>query len=245
MVFAAFKPYKELVSSRDLLPHTWTLQNYEEILTRVNFVDAFRNSIVQATTVTVATLFTSATLGYVFAKYRFRGKEILFTVILSTMMVPFAVVMVPLYMTIADFGLLDRLGGIIVTGLFSAFGIFMMRQFMESIPFDLIDAARIDGASEDRIFFMIVLPLSTTSLAALAVFVFLSNWDSYLWPMVVLTSPDKQTLPLVLAGLRNLWWTRYELWSAGSMLTVMPVMIIYAFASKYFIRGLAMTGLKA
>jgi multiple sugar transport system permease protein len=132
-----------------------------------------------------------------------------------------------------------------VTGFFSTFGIFMMRQFMESIPFELIDAARIDGASEWRIFFRLVLPMSTAPMAALAVFIFLGNWDGYLWPLVVLNSPDKQTLPLVLAGLRSLYWTRYEMWATGSMLTVTPVMIIYAFASRYFIQGIAMTGLKA
>jgi multiple sugar transport system permease protein len=160
------------------------------------------------------------------------------------MMVPFAVVLVPLYITIAHMGLANRLGGIIITGICSTFGIFMLRQFMETIPFELIDAARIDGASEWRIFFTIMLPMSTAPMAALGVFTFLGNWDSFLWPLIVLNSPDKQTLPLVLAGLRNLWWTRYDMWSAGSMLTVVPVMTIYSFASKYFIQGIAMTGLK-
>ena len=246
MIFASLKPFKELVESRALLPQTWTLRNYEEILDRVNFVAAFRNSLVSAISVTVVSVFTSAVMGFIFSKYRFVGKELLFTIILSTMMVPFAVVMVPLYITIArSFGLADQLGGIIVTGFYTAFGIFLMRQFMESIPFELIDAARIDGASEWRIFFTLVLPMSMSPMSALAVFVFLANWDSFLWPLIVLNSQDKQTLPLVLAGLRNLWWTRYEMWAAGSMLTVIPVMIIYSFASRYFIRGIAMTGLKA
>lgn len=245
MVFASLKPFKELVESRDLLPHTWTLRNFEEILSRVNFIAAFRNSIISAVSVTVVSVFTSSIWGYIFSKYRFPGKEILFIIVLSTMMVPFTVVLVPLYVTIAGFGLVDQLGGIIVTGFYTAFGIFMMRQFMESIPFELIDAARIDGASEWRIFFMLVLPMSLSPMSALAVFVFLGNWESYLWPLVVLQSLDKQTLPLVLAGLRNLWWTRYEMWSAGSILSVVPVMIIYSFASRYFIRGIAMTGLKA
>lgn len=245
MVFASLKPFKELVESKDLLPHTWTLRNFEEILSRVNFIAAFQNSIISAVSVTVVSVFTSSIWGYIFSKYRFPGKEILFIIVLSTLMVPFTVVMVPLYVTIADFGLADQLGGIIVTGLYTAFGIFMMRQFMESIPFELIDAARIDGASEWRIFFRIVLPMSLSPISALAVFVFLNNWESFLWPLIVLNSLDKQTLPLVLAGLRNLWWTRYEMWAAGSILSVVPIMIIYSFASRYFIRGIAMTGLKA
>ena len=159
-------------------------------------------------------------------------------------MVPFSVILIPLYIRIADIGLSNSLGGIIVTGLWSTFGIFMMRQFMETIPFELLDAARIDGASEWRIFFQIVMPLATAPMAALGVFTFLANWDSYLWPLVVLNSPEKQTIPLILAGLRSLYWTRYDMWAAGSMLTVVPVMIIYAFASKWFIRGIAMTGIK-
>ncbi|CAN5834272.1 carbohydrate ABC transporter permease [soil metagenome] len=244
MILASFKNFKELVSSTNFLPEVWTLNNYSEIISRVNFPVAFVNSTISAASVTAVTLFTSAALGYIFAKYRFWGKEQLFAVLLSTIMVPFAVVLVPLYITITGLGLANSLGGIIITGLWSTFGIFMLRQFMETIPFELIDAARIDGASEWRIFLQIIIPLSGAPLAALAVFAFLGNWDSYLWPLVVLSSPEKQTLPLGLAGLRNLWWTRYEMWSAGSMLTVIPVMLVYAFASKYFIRGIAMTGIK-
>lgn len=245
MIFASFKTFKDLVSSTQMLPQVWTLNNYIEIASRINFPVAFLNSMIAATAVTVFTLLTSAALGYIFAKYRFWGKEKLFLLLLSTMMVPFAVVLVPLYLTITGFGLANSLGGIIITGLWSSFGMFMLRQFMETIPFELIDAARIDGASEWRIFLQIILPLSGAPLAALAVFTFLGNWDSYLWPVVVLSSPDRQTLPQVLAGLRNLWLTRYEMWSAGSMLTVFPVMVVYALASQYFIRGIAMTGLKA
>jgi multiple sugar transport system permease protein len=245
MFFASFKTFKDLVSSPGMLPKVWTLNNYIEISGRVNFPFAFLNSTIAATTVTAATLLTSAALGYVFAKYRFWGKDAIFFLLLATMMVPFAVVLVPLYLTITSLGLSNHLGGIIITGLWSSFGMFMMRQFMETIPSELIDAARIDGASEWRIFVQIILPLSGAPLAALGIFAFLANWDSYLWPLVVLNSPERQTLPLILAGLRNLWWTRYEMWSAGSMLTVIPVMIIYAVASRYFIRGIAMTGMKA
>lgn len=242
--FGSFKPFKELVSSQALLPQTWTLNSYREIFNRAHFLDAAQNSAIAAISVTAATLFTSAALGFVFAKYRFWGKEQLFTLLLSTMMVPFAVILIPLYITVSGMGLGNSLSGIIVTGLWSTFGIFMMRQFMETIPNELIDASRIDGASEWRIFLQIVLPLATAPLAALAVFTFLGNWDSYLWPLVVLNSPEKQTIPLILAGLRSMYWTRYDMWSAGSMLTVVPVMLLYAFASKWFIRGIAMTGLK-
>jgi multiple sugar transport system permease protein len=245
MFFSSFKSYTELTSGKSLLPKVWTLANYQAIIHRVGFAQAFWNSTVVATVVTLAVLLTSSLAAYVFAKYRFWGKDQLFTVVLSTMMVPFAVVLVPLYVTIADMGLANKLGGITITGLFSTFGIFMMRQFMESIPGELIDAGRIDGASEWWIYARVILPLSGAPLSALAVFTFLGNWDSYLWPLVVLTSPKTQTLPLVLAGLRSLYWERYDLWTAGSMLTVAPVMLLYSLAQKQFIRGIALSGLKA
>jgi multiple sugar transport system permease protein len=244
MVFSSFKHYKELVESTDLLPQVWTLDNYSEIIHRVNFLVAVENSVIAAVSVTVASVFTSAAVGFVFAKYRFPGKEILFSVLLSTMMIPFAVVLIPLYVFIADIHLIDTLPGIIVTGLWSTFGIFLLRQFMESLPTELLDAARIDGASEFRIFAQVVIPLSGAPLAALATLTFLGNWDSFLWPTIVLSSPEKQTIPIVLNGLRSLYWSRYDMWTAGAMLTVVPVMVIYAFASRHFIRGIAMTGLK-
>lgn len=242
--FGSLKPFRELVSSKDLLPHVWTLTAYEQILGRINITDAFKNSIVVALVVTAVSLFTSSALGYVFAKYQFPGKDLLFLVIVATLMVPFIVLLVPLYITIADAGLVNTLPGVIVTSLWTSLGIFMMRQFMDSIPSELIDAARIDGAGEWYIYRRIIVPLSTAPLAALGVLVFLGSWDNFLWPTTVLTSPENQTVPLLLSGLRSLHFGRYDLWSAGSMLTVIPVMIVYLFASRYFIRGVAMTGLK-
>ena len=245
MFFGSFKSYVELTSGESLVPQVWTVDNYRAIIFRANFPQAFWNTTVVSLVVTGCVVLTSAAAAYVFAKYRFWGKEQLFIVILSTMMVPFAVVLVPLYVTIADIGLYNKLGGVIVPVLFSTFGIFLMRQFLEGIPSDLIDAGRIDGASEWWIFSRIIIPLSTAPMAALAVFTFLFNWDNFLWPSVVLTSPKSQTLPLVLAGLRSLYLERYDMWSAGSMLTVAPVMLLYAVAQKQFIRGITMTGLKA
>jgi len=244
MLFASFKKYRELVTSPDLLPHVWTLDNYREVFGRLHLADAVANSVVIAVTTTVTVLLTSAMMGYVFAKYRFYAKELLFATLLATMMVPFAVVLVPLYIFIADIGAADSVGGIILPGLWSTFGIFLMRQFMETIPSELLDAARIDGASEWRIFAQLVVPLSGAPLAALGIIHFLGSWDSFLWPSIVLTSPETQTLPVMLNGLKSLYWTRYDMWIAGSMLTIVPVMLIYAFASKQFVRGIAMTGMK-
>lgn len=242
--FGSFKRFRELVESSELLPRVWTLDNYIEILTRQHFVTAFINSAVVAISVTTASLVTSAVLGFIFAKYRFRGREAIFTLLISTLMVPFVVLLVPLYVTVSDLGLINSIGGVIVISLWTSFGIFMMRQFMEAVPSELLDAARIDGAAEWRIFAQIAIPLVAAPIGALGVFVFLDSWDSFLWPQTVLASPENQTLPLVLAGLKSLYWTRYDLWSAGSMLTVIPVMILYAFASRYFIRGITLGGVK-
>ncbi|HEV8635568.1 MAG TPA: carbohydrate ABC transporter permease [Chloroflexota bacterium] len=244
MVFGSFKPFRELTTSLDLLPREWTLMNYQAILNRVNFLSAFRNNVVYAGSTTLAVLLTSSLAGYVFAKYRFWGKDLLFAAIISTMMIPFSVVLIPLYVFMAEIGAINTLWGLVLPSVWSAFGIFLLRQFMETIPSELLDAARIDGASEPRIFAQIVLPLTGAPLVALAIVHFLATWDNLLWPSVVLSSPDTQTLPIVLAGLRSLYWNRYDIWMAGSMLTVVPVMAIYAFASGQFIRGVAMTGMK-
>jgi multiple sugar transport system permease protein len=244
MVFGSFKEYKELTSSMALLPQTWTLDNYDQIIGRVNFLNAFRNSVIIAVIQTFSVLLTSSAAGFVFAKYRFPGKEILFTMILATMMIPFAVVLIPLYIFMSDIGAMDQLTGIILPGMWSAFGIFLLRQFMEGVPSELLDAARIDGSSEWRIYSQIMIPLCGAPMAALAILIFLGSWDSFLWPSLVLSSPENQTIPLVLAGLRSLFLSRYDLYMAGSMLTVFPVMLIYLFASKHFIRGVALTGLK-
>jgi len=244
MAFGSLKPYKELTTSMDLLPHEWTLENYAQIIGQVNFLTAFRNSVLVAILTTLAVLLTSSLVGYVFASYRFPLKEALFALLLATLMVPFAVTLIPLYIFVSDIHLVDTLAAVIVTGLWSTFGIFLLRQFMESIPQELLSAARIDGASEWRIYSQIVLPLSGAPLAALAILNVLGSWDSFLWPSVVLNSPNNLTIPLVLAGLKSLYWSRYDLWTAGAMLTVIPVMLVYLFASKQFIRGIALTGVK-
>jgi len=151
---------------------------------------------------------------------------------------------IPLFIAMSDLELVNTLRGVIITGLCSTFGIFLMRQTIEAIPNDYIDAARIDGASEGWIFREVIIPLSAAAISTLFVFVFLGNWDSYMWPSILLKSPDRQTLPIIIAGMRSLYVKRYQLWAAGSMLTVIPVMILFTLAQKQFIGGLALTGLK-
>lgn len=243
-IFASFKQFHDLVSSVNVLPRVWTLHSYQVVLGLSGLWSGFRNTIIVTGSVTIISVFTSTIAGYVFAKYNFWGKNVLFGVLLATLMVPFAVLMIPLYLTISGFGLNNSLGGVIITGLFSTFGIFMMRQFMFSVPNELIDSARIDGASEWRIFFQHIIPLSASPMAALAVFIFLGSWNDFLWPSIVLTTQDRQTLPLVLYGLQGYFWTQYDYLITAAVLSVIPLMIVYIFASKYMIRGIAMTGLK-
>ncbi len=243
MFLDSFKTLQDLTNNL-WLPHPWTLANFQEIVTRANFARALLNSILVAVPRVILALIMSAALGYIFAKYHFPGRDVLFAILLATMMVPFVVLLIPLYVTLSDFHLVNKLSALVVVAAFSTVGTFILRQSIHSIPDDLLDAARMDGASEFWIYARLILPLSSAPLAALAVFTFLFSWDDYLFPSIVLTDPTIQTLPLVLAGLRNIFWSRYELFSAGAMLTVAPVMLLYSFMQKQFIRGITLTGMK-
>jgi multiple sugar transport system permease protein len=242
MAFASFKTYLDLANNPGW-PNPWVLDNYVQIWLRGGFPQAILNSISVAAPRVIFGCLTSAAVGYVFAKYHFTGRDVLFTMIIATLMLPFAVILVPLYVTLADLGMVNNLYGLIMFGVFNTFGIFLLRQTIRGIPDELLEAARIDGAGEAWIFTRIILPLSGAPLAALAVVTFLGSWDDFLLPSIVLTDPGVKTLPLVLAGLRSLYWERYELFAAGSMLTVVPVMILYTILQKQFVRGIAMTGL--
>jgi multiple sugar transport system permease protein len=193
---------------------------------------------------TASVVITSTAAGYVFAKYSFPAKESIFTAILSTMMVPFAVIVIPLFVTMSNLHLVDNLLGILLTSIVSAFGIFLMRQSVETIPDDYVDAARIDGASEAWIFAHVIVPLSKASMSTLGVFIFLGNWDNYLWPSILLRSESQRTLPVIIAGMRSLYQVRYQIWSAAGMLTVVPVMVLFTLAQKQFVAGLTLAGLK-
>jgi len=230
--------------SPKLFPPAFTLDNYRVIVEKANFLGAFRNSVLVAVPTVLSVILTSSAAGYCFAKYNFRGKELLFTLFLSTMMIPFAAVVIPLFLTMRDLSMIDTLQGLITTGLCSTFGIFLMRQTIESIPNDYIDAARVDGAGEAWILFRVIMPLSKPAIATLAVLTFLGSWDSYMWPSVLIRSTENQTLPMFLSGLRSMFFERYGVWSAGSMLTVIPTMILFILFARSFVKGLALGGLK-
>lgn len=243
----AFKSRAEVLR----FPPTWwpqqpTLEHWRSLtnLSVGSFPLFFRNSIFLAVTITLLVLLTSAMAGYIFAKLPFRGRETLFWLVLSMMMIPFTVSIIPLYGMMVQIGWANTYWALIIPIAFEPFGIFLMRQFMQNLPNELLDAARIDGAGEFGIFFRIVLPLSTAALSALAIFTFLRQWDSFLWPLVVLNDPQLYTLPLGLAQFRGRFGTDVGGTAAASIVTVVPVLAVYLLAQKQFVEGIALTGLK-
>lgn len=238
MALGSFKTYADLISRPSLPPNPFTLANYQEIFLRTPFGSALVNSLIVAIVKVLLTCITSLLLGYIFAKYKFWGKSILFGILLSTMLIPFTAILVPLYLTLSNLGLLNSLSGLIAIGIFSTFGTFLMRQWISGIPDAYIEAARVDGAGEWRIIFRIIAPMAGAPLAALAIFTFLGSWDDFLFPGVILSDPEVKTIPLALNGLKSLFWERYEIFCAGAMVTVIPVMILYALLQKHFVSGL-------
>ncbi len=246
MFITSFKPREEIL----LFPPTWwpqqpTIENYYLSKLRVgNFPIFFRNSLFVATTITLLTLFTSALAGYLFAKHQFKGRDLIFLAVLSMLVIPFNISIIPLYALIVDLNWNNTYWALIIPSAFSPFGIFLMRQFMHTIPTELIDAARIDGASEFGIFFRIILPLSTAPLAALGIFTFIMQWDDFLWPLVIIDDPALYTLPLGLSQLRGRFGSDIGQLAAASTMTVLPVLIVYILAQRRFIEGITLTGLK-
>jgi multiple sugar transport system permease protein len=246
-VATSFKPQAEIVA----YPPTWfpqnpTLEHWISLgdLSTGSFPIFFRNSILLSTTVTVLVLFTSAITGYVFAKLNFRGRDKLFYSVLAMMVVPFSITLIPSYALMVKFGWIDSYWALIVPILFNPFGIFLMRQFMHTIPDELLDAARIDGASEYQIFFKIIIPLCKSGLAALGIFEFVAQWDSFLWPLVILQDVNKYTIPLGLAQFRGLTGIHVGPLCAAATAAVIPVLIVYFFAQKSFIEGITLSGMR-
>ena len=243
-VLASLKTRGEIFDATQWLPATPQWSNYTEALTSAPFGRYFLNSTFIAIARTISTLFLASLAGYGFARYDFWGRRVLFVAILSTMMVPFQVIMVPLYILVRDLGWLNTYHGIIVPGALSAFGVFLMRQFIQGIPGELLDAARIDGASEFGIYWRIVLPLARPALSALAIFTFLEGWNSLLWPLIVITDTELRPLTLGLAEFQTQYTTDYPLLMAASVTAVLPVLLLFAFLRREFVRGIVMTGLK-
>ena len=223
-------------------PNGWTLDNYGAAfnfsIPPYTFKTDYLHSMIVACSVMAASVVTSTLAGYVLATYRFRGKETLFILLILTFMVPFTVIFIPLYITVVNLGMANSLTALIVTGLWSPLGILLMRQFIEGIPTDLFEAARLDGASEARIVAQVVVPLSTSAIGVLAIYTFMHSWDDFLWPVVVLHSAADWTLPL-LADLFNYNAFPLPFVLAVAMLTMLPVLIVYSIVARFFIHGIS------
>jgi ABC-type glycerol-3-phosphate transport system permease component len=213
------------------LKHYITIFNDKDIPLERNVL----NSIVVSLARVFITLFTSSFAGYIFAKYHFKGKDLAFGVMLLQIMIPFQVIMVPSYLLIVRFGLIDSLWALIVPSMVDAYGIFMMKQFIESMPAELMDAARIDGASEFGIYSRIILPQMGPPLASLGIFTFMYTWNDYLWPLIVLTSPEKRTLPLLLVWFQTQHVSNQGLVLAASILTLIPIFFVYIFLQRWIV----------
>jgi multiple sugar transport system permease protein len=211
----------------------------------VNIVVASLNSLLVALLSTAGALFTSSLAGYAFARLSFPVKGPLFVALLATMMIPFEVILVPLFIQFDRFGLLNSYAALILPHVVSVFGIFLMRQFMQGIPRDLEDAARVDGASVWQVYYQVVLPLTRPALATLGVFVFLGSWNDFLWPLIVVSSPDRQTLPLALITFRGAYGgMNYGTVLASVVLAIAPPLIFFLFAQRLVVQSISRSGLK-
>jgi len=248
LLFSSFKTGADIVRIPvTLWPQRWTLDAYQMVLdpTRANLPVAYVNSILVTTGTVLTVLITSSMGGFIFARLDFPGRNYLFYFILSTTMVPFLTLLIPLYIVMRELNLLNTLWGVWVPGIFSSFGIFLCRQFVYGIPRELYDAAKIDGSGDFNIYRNIILPLTKPVLSALAIFTFLGTFNAYLWPLVVLNDEDKLTLPLIIARMANRFGgTDYQAVMAGSVLVSIPPLLVFLFFQRNFVRGIALTGMK-
>ena len=245
MILSSFKFNPEIVQMPPtFFPETPTLSNYSLVLNENHFGRFFFNSVWLTVLKTGIILYSSALFGYVFAKIPFKGKEALFLFVLATMMIPWPVTIVPLYQLMSWLGWVGKYTSLIIPSMFSTFGIYMMRQFMGSIPNELIEAAQIDGAGEFTTFHKIVVPNMGAALSALGIFQFLWVWDDYLWPFLMLQDMSKYTLPVGLSLFNGQYFSNNGGIFAAASISVIPVILVYLMLQKQFIEGIAVTGIK-
>lgn len=244
-VLLSFKSTGEIMSiEASFFPKEVVLEGYQRVLREAPFLRWLFNSILTSVVATAFVAVTSCIAGYIFAKFQFRGKNILFFVILATMMVPFQVTMIPLYLIVNKIHLLDSLLALIIPYMVSGFGIFMCRQFAENIPNDIIESGRIEGAGEWTIFFRLIMPMLKSAISALCIFTFMGRWNDYLWPLIALTSEEKMTLPLALNYFNSNLFTDYNASMSAGVLVMLPILILYFIFQKQFVESITMTGIK-
>ena len=243
MLLSSFKDAREVLSPA-FLPNEFTFANYVEVLTRTAFPQWFLNSAIVATATTASVLLFCSLVGYVLATLRFPGKNVVFLLILSTLMVPTEMLVIPWFDMSARWGWIDSYWGLMFPGLIPGFGVFLMRQFFQTLPRDLFDAGRIDGVSELGLFFRIGLPLVGPGLAALGIFAFIGNWNAFLWPLISAQSPAMRTVPVGISLFSGEAGAAWHLIMAASSLGIVPVLIVFIIFQRQIIEGVVLTGVK-
>jgi multiple sugar transport system permease protein len=245
MFLASFKPSLEVIKMPPtFFPMKPTLGNYIMIFQRLKFWRYFLNSSIVSASITLIAIITSSLAGFVFTKFKFPGKEVVFILFLAGLMIPFSIIVVPMYLFTSATGMLNTYWGLILPMCVSPFGIFLMRQFMEGIPNDMVEAARMDGANSLWIYYRVIVPLSMAGIGAVAVFTFLWSWNQLWWPLMVVSKEAMRTLPLGVAALTFQIAKRYDMIVTGASLAVFPVMVVFVFAQRTLVKGMMLTGLK-
>ena len=243
LIISSFKHEKDIISFPPrIFADSYTLDNYIKVWTTIPLLDYIKNTVIFAGGTVITSVFFDSLAGYAFARMRFKGKSVLFYFVLLTMMIPFQVFMIPLFIEVNLLGMLDTYAGLIIPRMTTAFGIFMMRSFFITLPDSLEEAARIDGLSEFNIFLKIMLPLSKPTLLSLGIFTLMNSWNDLLYPLI-LTSSSK-TLPAGLALFTGQNISFYGPVMAGTVISMLPLLVVYIFAQKYFVQGTAMSGMK-
>lgn len=245
MILTSFKDMSEIyVYPPKFLPTKFNFENYLNAFTAAPFGRYYFNSIVVALTVTIGQLITCSMAAFAFARLKFWGRDVLFFIFLGTMMIPYNVTMIPSFMVLYWLGWIDSYYALIVPGLASAFGTFLLRQFFITIPRELEEAAYIDGATRLQVLSRIIIPLAKPALATLAIFTFMGAFNDFIWALIVVNSEEMRTVQLGLAIFRDRYLTQWDLLMAGSVTAVLPILIVFFFAQKYFIKGITLSGLK-
>jgi multiple sugar transport system permease protein len=229
--------------ARNFSPSQFSLANYFSTFEQVPFARYYLNSIIVTVSVTILQIAIASLAAFAFARLRFHGRETLFLMYLATLMIPFPVTLIPNFLIVKGFGWYDTLLALIVPSLFSVFSTFLLRQYYRGIPIDLDEAARMDGASSLRIWSQVIVPLSGPVLATLAIFVFQATWNEFLWPLVVTTSENVRTIPVGLAAFVGQYSTAWGQLMAGSVIALLPVLVIYVLGQNWFVKGITLSGM--
>ncbi len=245
MLASSFKSNAEINAfEQTFFPVDFTFENYISMNTNFDFVRFFTNSLFIAIVTTAIICYTSTISGFVLSKYKFKGRDVIFSFILATMMIPWAVTIIPRYTIVRELQWIDSYIALIVPAIFSGFGIFMLRQYCSTIPDDLIEAARIDGVNEFSLFHKIIFPLCKNAISSIAIFQFLWAWEDFLWPFIIISSEEKQLLSVGLKLFKSRYSVDYGGLFAASVISIIPVVIVYIIFQKRFVEGITASGVK-